>query len=54
MSDLYKAYQDKTDGQLICGSCGWRMRDPKVLVQNGDVKLVECQHCYRLNKVKTQ
>ena len=52
MSDLYHAYRDKDD-LLICGFCGWRMRDPKVLVENGDAQLVECQHCYKLNKVKT-
>lgn len=52
MSDLYMAVQDKVDGQLICGNCGGVMRSPKILSANGDAQLVECPHCWKLNKVK--
>jgi hypothetical protein len=51
MSQLFMAYRDKVGNQLICGNCAWVMRSPKVLVVNGDAKLVECQHCFQINKV---
>jgi len=52
MTELYHATIE--DENVTCGSCGWLMRHPKVLLENGGVKLVECHHCYRLNKVKTK
>jgi len=52
MAELFHATRDGS--QLICGCCGWLMQTPKVLVQHDHEQLVECQHCFRLNKVKKQ
>ena len=52
MAELYHAVVEGVD--LICGCCGWLMRSPKLLVEHDHEKLVECQHCYKLNKVKNQ
>jgi len=50
MSDIYTATTQ--DGKLFCGYCYQRIAYPEVLTENGDARLVQCPHCFRLNKVK--
>lgn len=53
MSNLFTAYCDN-EGKLICGYCCQRIVNPETLTENGTAKLVQCPHCWKLNKGKTQ
>jgi len=50
MSNLYTA--TKQDGKLFCGYCYERIAYPTILTEIDGGKLVQCPHCFRLNKVK--
>jgi uncharacterized Zn-finger protein len=52
MSDLYTATVQ--NGEVFCGHCSQRISHPKILTRNGTAKLLECPHCFMLNKVKKQ
>lgn len=49
MAELFKAHYKH--GKLFCGYCEERIARPTVLIENGGARLVECPHCFRLNKV---
>lgn len=52
MAELFNGHYK--DGDLICGSCHKRIEYPRTLTENGKTRLVDCPHCFRLNKVKRE